>query len=144
MGVRNLSYIVRFYFFSEDMELWSLMFCDFVFRCVQWLDATTRQCCMYVFVLLQKNAIVNVLKLNTSYYTDIFVINLLTYQSYLLTQQLASVVIRRIYLLWTIQYTHTSHRLIYLSGTYFLVYLGVVVSYLVLYVLIQLYNQIAI
>jgi len=42
MGVRNLSYIVRFYFFSEDMELWSLMFCDFVFRCVQWLDATTR------------------------------------------------------------------------------------------------------
>jgi len=28
--------------FSEYVELWSLMFYDFVLRCVQWLDATTR------------------------------------------------------------------------------------------------------
>jgi len=28
--------------FSEDVELWLLMFYDFVLRCVQWLDATTR------------------------------------------------------------------------------------------------------
>jgi len=41
MGVRNFLTLYVF-IFSEDMELWSLMFYNFVLKCVQWLDATTR------------------------------------------------------------------------------------------------------
>jgi len=40
-------------FFSEDVELWSLMFYDFVLRCVQWLWRNYTLV-LHVFVLLQK------------------------------------------------------------------------------------------